>query len=396
MNKYSLSLLAALLSWPVMSFAEDAGDADASHQLTIEDVDGVGGGLVIEVGGNGVVEVQRIQVVQGLAKADPEPKNEKADPAQGGPAVNEKELRQRMRALEQELQEARNKFQKKANRQRKKAEQAAAKSLDDITLAKNPTREQCVAYLDALRKACEGRRSFSSNDPATKKLKQIPEEHFDLLLAEISSRTPLHFYANYAVREIDPETVRKRFVASIDENPNNIGVIVMYGWTEDIRPAIIRHLNSANGTVSPAWFQAAVEIDEPSLYPKLHDITIQSRHANQFISMLEMLPHYDFVHTINTCWKRAREGKLSVNRSAFSAKAASYGNVDALGALINQLRLSGGFVSHSSSHNARRANVLKFIDYRGSNQEIQQWYKANKNKLVFDHLTKRFVLPEDF
>jgi ribosomal protein L28 len=321
---------------------------------------------------------------------------EKSEEASDDKKVSEEDLRKKMRELERELQDARNKFQEKANEERQQAQQKALKALDDIKLPENPTREQCEAFVAELRKACEGRRSFSSSDPATKKLKEIPPENFDLLVTEMANRTSLRYYANYALREIDPEKLRERFVNSIDDNPNNIGIIVMHGWVEDIRPAIIEHINGADGSITPAWFQAGVELGEPSLYPKLHEITTQSRYASQFVTMLEMLPDYDLAHTVDVCWRRAKDGKLSVSYSTFAPKAAEYGNVDALGSLVDTLRTTSSYLSHSSTYNMRRTNVLKYIDFRGSNQDIQEWYKANKDKLVFDDLRKRFVVPEDF
>lgn len=311
-------------------------------------------------------------------------------------AASEKDLLQKMLVLEQQLQEARQKIQQKAIEQRQKVQKEAIKKLDEIKLPKNPTRKQCEDFIADLRQACEGRRSLTHNDPVTQKLKEVPVEHLDLLLTEMANRTSLRYYTNYVIRDIDPDKLRKRFVESINEKPDNIGVIVMHGWSQDVRPAIIDHLNSADGSINAAWFQAAVEIDEPSLYPKLHELTIQSRQASQFITMLEMLPDYDLSHTIDVCWDRARQGKLSVNYSTFAAKAAAHGNVDALGVLVDQLRSSSSYTSSSSFFNTRRTNVLRFIDYRGSNQEIRAWFKTNKDKLVFDHLTKRFVLPEDF
>lgn len=319
---------------------------------------------------------------------------EEAKKAEEKPA-NEEDLRKKMRELEQELQQARNKFQEKANAQREKLNKDSLKALDDIVLPKNPTRKQCETYVAELRKACEGRRSFSSSDPATKKLKELPAEHFDLLITEMINRTSLRYYANYAMREIEPEELRDRFVQSIDENPNNIGIIVLHGWVEDVRPTIIEHINNADSSTAPAWFQAAVELDEPTLYPKLHEIATQSKHASQFINMLEMLPDYDLAHTVDVCWRRARDGKLSISYTTFAAKAAGYGNVDALGSLIDQLRNTTSYMSHSSS-NVRRVNVLRFIDYRGSNTDIQKWYKDNKDKLIFDHDRKRFILSEEF
>ncbi|MEO0476894.1 MAG: OmpH family outer membrane protein, partial [Planctomycetota bacterium] len=273
--------------------------------------------VVVEVQGQAVVVEVQAEAVRVQDKAAPAVKDEKQavdaeknaevkdveakdaegvtqaedKPAQSQPT--EAELRQKMRDLERELQEARSQFQQKADKQRRKVQEDAKKAIQDIMLPKNPTREQCETFVAELRKATQGRRSFSSSDPVTKKLKEIPAEHFDLLIKEMSDRTPLRYYANYAMREIKPEKLRERFVNSLSENPNNIGIIVMHGWTGDVREEIVEFMASADGSITPAWFQAAVEINEPSLYPKLHEIATSSRYASQFITMLEVLPDYD-------------------------------------------------------------------------------------------------------
>ena len=126
------------------------------------------------------------------------------------------------------------------------------------------------------------------------------------------------------------------------------------------------------------------------------EITTRSRYATQFINMLRALPDYDLGHTVNACWKRASAGELSVSTSTLAPMAAEFGNVDALGSMIGQLQHASSYMINSSSHNARRINALRFIDYRGSNTEVKAWFEANKRKLVFDHFRKRFVLPEAF
>lgn len=322
--------------------------------------------------------------------------SEVADAKEVDKQPTEAELRDKMRELERKLQETRTEFQQKAEQQRQKVQEDAKKAIEEVNLPKNPTRKQCEEFVAELRKATEGRRSFSSSDPVTMKLKELPPEHFDLLITEMTDRTSLRYYANYAMREIEPEKLRERFVNSLGDNPNNIGIIVMHGWTEDVRDEVISYMKTADSSVTPAWFQAAVEINEPALYPKLHEITTNSRYAGQFINMLEMLPEYDLAHTIDVCWQKSREGKLSVSYSTFAQKASEFGNVDALGVLIDQLRSSSSYLSHSSTYNIRRTNVLRYIDYRGSNTDIQEWYEANKDKLVFDQFRKRFYLPKDF
>lgn len=309
---------------------------------------------------------------------------------------DEKELREKMRELEKQLQQTREQFEKKAQDNRAQQEKKAKVKVENIKLPENPNRKQCEEYIGKLREAAKDKRSYSSSDPLVKKLREIPVEHLDLLITEMTERTKLRYFANYAMREIEPETLRERFVKGLEENPNSIGVIVMQGWCEDVRPAIIKYMKTADTGVSLAWFQAAVELDEPELYPKLHEITISSQHASQFINMLKGLPDYDLGHTINVCWKKSKEGKLSLSSSSFSLLAAEHGNVDALGTLVSQLRYSSSYMISSSSYNSRRTNLLRFIDYRGSNTEIQKWYADNKDKLIFDHLRKRFVLPEAF
>ena len=317
-----------------------------------------------------------------------------SDEAQGEDKPSEEELRKRMAELEKELKQTRDKFQERAQEDRRKQEEEQRKKVEQISLPENPTREQCEAFIEELREAAKNKRSYSSNDPIVDKLKSLPEEHFDLLMVEMTNNSPLRYFANYAMRGIEPEKLRERFVSSLDQNPNNIGIIVMNGWTQDVRDQVIRKVQSADANLSPAWFQAAVEIADPKLYPKLHEITIGSRYASQFLNILQALPDYDLAHTVNVCWKRAGEDKIPVNQASFAMLAAEQGNVDALRVLVDQLNTVNSYYANSTTYNARRTNVLRFIDYRGSNQEIRAWFEKNQDKLTFDNLQKRYVLPD--
>ncbi|MFN3167118.1 MAG: hypothetical protein ACE37H_08650 [Phycisphaeraceae bacterium] len=327
-------------------------------------------------------------------EADSETETEDDNAEGEGDKLTEEELRKQMAELEKKLKETRDQFQQRAQQERQKEEEKKRKLVEQIELPENPTREQCEAFVAELREAASGRRSFSSGDPIVDKLKSLPEDHYDLLMIEMSNRTSLRYFANYAMRGIDPEKLRRRFIETLKDNPNNIGIIVMNGWTLDVKDEIIAQVQNADANLSPAWFQAAVEIAEPKLYPKLHEITVGSRYASQFLTILQALPDYDLEHTVNVCWQRAVDDKIPVSESSFALLATEVGNVEALGSLIDQLRSSSSYYTSSSTYNIRRTNVFRFIDYRGSNEEVRAWYEANKDKLVFDHLRKRFYLED--
>lgn len=308
----------------------------------------------------------------------------------------EAELHANIKELEQELAETRNNLRQQAEQDRQKLHKEQLLAIEKIKLSENPMRSDCETFVSQLREISKTRRIYSSADPVTMKLKQVPFEHIDLLIMEMADRTSLHNHVKLMLSEYEPEQLRKSFTKSFHEKPILIRVIVMHGWVEDVRPAIVAKLNSADGKLSPAWFQAAVELRDPALYPKLHNITTQSRYAIQFLGMLEMLQDYDLVHTVDVCWERAKDGQLSVNTSTFARTAASYGNVDALGLLIEQLVSNNSYFNDSSTYNARRTQVLRYVDYHGSNAELKKWYTTNKDRLVFDQFRKRFIVPKDF
>lgn len=304
------------------------------------------------------------------------------------------DIRREMQQLEAQLRAKRQEFQQKTNEEKQNTEEPEASSVQDIVLPDDPTREQVEAYMAKLREHAEKVRSFSSNDPIVDKIKAVPDEHFDLVVDEIVKRTRMRYFVNYALREVDKELLRHRFIESMQRSDAAIEIIVMNGWTQDIKSQVIERLETADGSLSLAWFQAAVEIGDPSLYPKLHEVTINSRMAGQFINTLNALPDYDLANTVNTCWKRASSGKLSISQSSLALQAAEFGNVDALGYLISQLRYTPSYTSSSISFFNRRLNALRFIQFRGTNEEIIEWYESNKERLVFDHFTKQFTLLE--
>lgn len=291
---------------------------------------------------------------------------------------------------------------------RQKRDPKHAKKLDEIVLPKNPTREQCKAYLKELDALVQNKRMFSDDDEEVEKLKAIPAEHIDLVFGLLDSGFGLDFYAECAIDEIDPKTIRKTIVKHLDENPANISIIVMYGWVQDAKPVIMNKLKTAEGDSSPAWYQAFVELAEPKHYARLHDIAVGSRHAADYIELLKTLPDYDLTATIDACWEKRSTGRDFHDFDPFyshhdpetqlAVHAAAIGKTDALAFLIDRLQNTGPnrFGGNREDINQTRLGVTRFIPFRGTNEEIKDWYKANKDQLIFDEFQKRYVVEEDF
>jgi len=368
--------------------AEDVAAQQQAENRALAEVRAEQAALLAQRQAQAQAKAQADAAVEDAAEQDDkneDDKNEDSEPSA-------QEIRKKMQDLETELSKMRNEYQQQARAERERKQEEAQESVETITLPDEPTRAQCEAYVKELREVAENIRSFSSNSPIVDKLKAVPLEHLDLLVEEIGNRSKLRYFANYALRDYDRQMLRKRFVQSIEKSDSAIHIIVMNGWSGDIEEAIRKKMETADGSLDQAWFQAAVELQDPELYPKLHEVAINSRYAAQFIDMLETLPDYDLAHTVNACWRRAVDDKISVSESQLAPHAVKLGNVDAFEYLVRQLRYTPSYTSTSSSYTRRRMNVLRYIDYRGSNQEIVNWFEKNKKKLVFDHYRQRFVM----
>lgn len=302
------------------------------------------------------------------------------------------ELAQRAAELNRELREV----ETQLRQQRGQSRRAATSELDEIVLPDNPTREDYTAYIDAIDEATQGQNSFSSNDPQVEMLSQIPPEHVDLLVGRVGSRSSLRFHAQYALRGMDLSVLRERINALVLDQPAMIGIVVSYGWSQDAREAITAKLKQEPPNLGIAWFQAAAELNDPSLYDAMHRSALQTRYGMQVLEVLECLPDYDLDRTVAEMWARANDGSNTHNLYQIAQSAAAYGHVDALGVLISQLARRSSFHSSNgeNTYDSQRASIMRYIDFAGTAEEIAEWFELHKDELIFDHVTQRYLLPE--
>jgi len=288
-----------------------------------------------------------------------------------------------------------------------KKEKAEARQLDEITLPDEPTRADCEAFIQQLREHVKDRNSFSSAHPEVDKLLKVPSEHIDLLLKEMGEQSKLKYYCRYALSKIGPETYKDAVIEKLAERPHNILPIIMHGWYEQAKPAILARLKSADPATAQTkagWFQAYVEVAEPEHYPKLHQLALRAEDVGQLIPLLQTLPDYDLNNTINAAWRKLTKQientrntwQLRRQRQVLAPHAAAIGNVDALGVLIEEIDDTPSHRIDLDQINTERLNAMRYIDFRGSNKQIKQWYADHRDKLVFDRFRKKFTLPEEF
>ena len=176
------------------------------------------------------------------------------------------------------------------------------------------------------------------------------------------------------------ELARKAVAKALEDDPSMIEWIVAFGWTEDIRDHIIETVKKDAPMIDRHYFQLAVDLGEPELYPYLHETVLTYPWPERLIDLLRGLPDYDLNRTIAERWKAGQ----SLNAGGMAIAAARAGEASALTYLVGMLNVAP---------EEWRDHVQRVIAFRGSEQEIVDWHRSNYDKLVFDESTGRFCLP---
>lgn len=287
-------------------------------------------------------------------------------------------------------------------------------------LPDNPTREQCEVFVNELRTYTTRNVGAELSKLATTRMGSIPVEHIGVLTQILAENGPRESKVRDVLEQFDPESYRKVVVDGLSQDPSYIFLIALNGWYQDAKEDILAKFKAVDPKVAafdPIWFQAFLEVIEPEHYPLVHEMVLSLYDLGNRLQLLETLPDYDFAKTVNACWENAKQpdenGKertaivLAFMRDrpvkvtdTLRPYAIRTGQIDAFDPLIEQLNPDRGLVSRrgetltKTALNAR-LTLRRHLDFNGTNEEIQAWFRTHRDQLVFNPFTQRFELPED-
>lgn len=291
-----------------------------------------------------------------------------------------------------------------------------------IVLPENPSRQQTKAYIADLVKLNIrlkdrgiGYARLLESMATYQKFDAVPDRHIDLLISNLKEWWIKPEIAQSIARR-DPKVIKPIVIAGLDKHPDNIIAIRYFGWYEDAKEPILRKLEKTESLHrmpnEDNWLHAFTYVAEPKHYPKIKQLFVSSFRRSQKVRLLETMPNYDILDTVRACItateKNIAEGnpkgdylsQVFIELERLWVIAAGAGDVDALGELIDVLNNRKPDASFKylqlGEKDLQRDNVTQFIEFKGSNKEIAEWFEANREKLVFDNFKKRFVVEEGF
>jgi len=260
-----------------------------------------------------------------------------------------------------------------------------------IELPPNPTPEECVRYIDAIRnfsrQTNNGRWcSWGDNSLIETKMAKVGGENLGLLLAALNQNSYGNYYTVKAIEILAGPEDKEMIIAELAEHHELISVVINNGWEEDVREILIEELKKDLTELPTQWIAAVASLNEPETYDHLVKYFIEGRIPGYtYRTLCRRLPH--IVDDMVTAGWRQKH-KMRMPQQIYRI-AIARGNREALDAVIT---LSAEPLREFNVR-ALRSWVLPYIDFYGTDPEIKEWYEKYRDLLVFNEERRLFEVP---
>jgi len=269
---------------------------------------------------------------------------------------------------------------------------ANPRELSKIKLPENPTQEQVREYIRDIQLATKGQNSFSNSDPQVAMLTRVGSENIPLLIAALSLGSGTSSYhLRYAIINLADGSNKAVILEALPIYHELVSAVVNRGWVKDARDILLMELKVSGQRLPTEWIQTVALMNDEESYPLLREYFINASNRSSTYKAICYLPIEDLDGAVAEAWERSRSDQ-EYERTSMAMIAAEYGHLDALTVLIEGLPY--GSISEYRISDARGA-IMKSTDFRGSNDELAEWFKLNKDQLTFDLKTKKFVVGKD-
>lgn len=267
-----------------------------------------------------------------------------------------------------------------------------AKALHAIKLPANPTEAQCREYIKEVLDTTRGRNTFSSRDPQIGMLKRLGSERVPLLV-EALGNSPFPFHNEYYLLSALQLMVRDEHKQLILDNlaiiKDLVRIVIRNHWEHDARKILVTELKGRPDYLPTEWIYAVAELKDKDTYDDLIAYLGSGSNPSHTYRAIYTLPGIDMEGAVKKAWKMKKYGH-GFERVDMAKIAVQYGHEDALACLILSLEDK----SDSFSLRSLRANVLKHIPFHGTNEEILAWFTKNRDNLIFDKKTKKYLVKD--
>ncbi|MEI6167420.1 MAG: hypothetical protein WCS52_09515 [bacterium] len=265
-------------------------------------------------------------------------------------------------------------------------------TLRGITLPANPTEAQIGQYISEIVKASKGQNTFGDSDIQVGMLARVGSTNLQYLVDALNgSQGCGNYHLEAAICRLADNQNKELILKTLPVQHNLVKVVTRMGWEPDARGTLLAELKNKTDYLPTEWISAVASLRDPASYPLLRDYFIYGHNKYWTYSEIKDLPIDNMPAAIVEAWQRSR-AQDPVNKRYMAMVAMQFGHKDALECVCD------GLVDPASrnygNNGEMRSSVLKMVDFYGTNEELANWYRTNRDKIKFNAATKKFIVEK--
>ena len=266
-------------------------------------------------------------------------------------------------------------------------------ALSRLTLPLNAAKEQVRDYVRDIMNISRKQERFSSEDPQIPMLALVGHDNMDVLLQPLTmendrSRT----YIGYAMTALARDSDKAMILDALPRARELVAVVVARGWVDDAKKILIEGLKVRPNSLPIEWIEAVASLRDPGTYESLKSYLVEGADPWRTYVAIGDIPGLDLYQPAADLWERHKkeedeEGKL------IALIALENGQVGALGKAISILDKDKDkpYLYHLFQSALVTTTGKAYVD-AASGAYVRKWYEENKDRLLFDQVTKAFVV----
>jgi len=262
--------------------------------------------------------------------------------------------------------------------------------LNNISFPSKPDKKSIVTYILKILILSQDLNRYSPEDQQIDMLAKIGEQYIDVLLDFGNNKSIAgRFYINHAIARIATESSKNKIIENLRLNEDLAKVVLKNGWQVEARDIMIEKLYKER-FVPKELIQAVVKLEDPLTYDALIYFFVHGTNQYNTYGLTYKLPGININNHIIEAWEITLATRTNYEKMLMAELAIRLGRKDALEILIEGL-----YEFKSPTLNDRFLKILKeYVDIKGDLSAIAEWYNTNKNNIIFDVATKKFVLKK--
>jgi len=275
--------------------------------------------------------------------------------------------------------------------------QKLLENLKAIQRPKNPTHEEAVNYIldicDVL--LSEGDHWITPDLPVYM-ISRLGSKHVDAMI-EALDQLGEYFMASRAIHQAIQQTANQQhkqmILDALNKHHDLVNVVLKRGWIDEAYPILLDGMqNSGVDYLPEQWIASVASKKDPASYPVLREYFIRSEnHAGTF-KWIKSLPIENIEEAVAEAWNNSLTDYEFGPDGEMARIAVEFGHLDAMDYLIEQMQ-DPNFL-RSRNYRKIRATVKKHLDFKGSSNELIEWYETNHDKLQFDNQSRKYYVAD--